>query len=81
VRVLGHEERRQAHLGREHLRHQGSGRGREGKTFDEEACEVAARGKHDHANAELICPSRVDTFAIGDNVETQSQSQSGAFLN
>jgi hypothetical protein len=81
VRVVGHKERRQAHLGREYLPHQGSGRGSEGKTFDEEACEVAARGKHDHANAELICPSCVDTFAIGDNVETQCQSPSGRFLN
>jgi hypothetical protein len=44
--------------------------GVKGKTFDEEACEVAARGKYDHANATLICPSCLDSAAVGDNVET-----------
>jgi hypothetical protein len=44
--------------------------GVKGKTFDEEACETAARGKYDAANAKLTCPSCVDSKAIGDNVET-----------
>src|SRR5262249_60676845 len=45
--------------------------GVKGKTFDEEACETAARGKYDAANAKLICPSCVDSSAIGDNVQNQ----------
>jgi len=45
--------------------------GVKGKTFDEEACETAARGKYDAANAKLTtCPSCIDSKAIGDNVET-----------
>jgi len=44
--------------------------GVKGKTFDEEACETAARGKYDAANAKLTCPSCVDSKAIGDNVES-----------
>ena len=31
--------------------------GVKGKTFDEEACETAARGKYDAANAKLTCPT------------------------
>lgn len=42
------------------------------KTFDEEACEAAARGKYDQANAKLTgCPSCLDTAALGNNAESQ----------
>ena len=44
--------------------------GVKGKTFDEEACETAARGKYNAANAKLTCPNCVDSKAIGDNVES-----------
>src|SRR5262245_44050395 len=44
--------------------------GVKGKTFDEEACETAARGKYDAANAKLTCPSCIDSNAIGNTVET-----------
>jgi hypothetical protein len=52
--------------------------GVKGKTFDEEACETAARGKYDAANAKLICPSCVDSAAIGNNVETQLDTAANA---
>jgi len=44
--------------------------GVKGKTFDEEMCEDAARGKYDAANLKLTCPNCVDPKAIGDNVQS-----------
>ena len=54
--------------------------GVKGKTFDEEACETAARGKYDHANGKLICPSCIDSATIGDNVETQLDTATNAAI-
>jgi hypothetical protein len=50
------------------------------KTFDEEACETAARGKYDLANGKLMCPSCVDSSAIGDNVQTMLDTAANAAI-
>jgi hypothetical protein len=52
--------------------------GVKGKTFDEEACETAARGKYDAANAKLTCPSCVDSNAIGNTVESMLDTAANA---
>jgi hypothetical protein len=52
--------------------------GVKGKTFDEEACETAARGKYDAANAKLTCPMCVDSKAIGDNVQSMLDTAANA---
>jgi len=54
--------------------------GVKGKTFDEEACETAARGKYDAANAKLICPSCIDSSATGDSVEAQLDTAANAAI-
>lgn len=50
------------------------------KSFDEEACETAARGKYDAANAKLTCPACVDSAAIGNSVESQLDGAANAVL-
>jgi hypothetical protein len=52
--------------------------GVKGKTFDEDTCQSAARGKFDAANLKLTCPSCVDSKAIGDNVESMLDTAANA---
>ena len=52
--------------------------GVKGKSFDEEGCETAARGKYNAANGKLTCPGCVDSTAIGDNVESMLDTAANA---
>jgi len=54
--------------------------GVKGKTFDEEACETAARGKYDAANAKLTCPSCIDSGTIRDSVESRLDTAANAAI-
>jgi hypothetical protein len=50
------------------------------KTFDEEACETAARRKYNAANLKLTCPSCVDSTAIGDNLQMMLDTAANAAI-